>query len=166
MQDGLIQSLTTKTQILSTTKFESVAFDLSTAMKKQNSDVTYLSHVPTWLMLQDPQKVSLITNVGKSWITLELHNRIHRPLFCFVGAILGFACLLVGSYTRFGLSKQISLALGTVILIKLVESYASQLAISNHLYWPAIYLPSLFGIFTATILLIVSSMKFKIKLRI
>ena len=165
MQDGLIQSLNNKMQILSTTKFESVAFDLSTAIKKQNSDVTYLSHVPTWLMLQDSQKVSLMTNVGKSWINLELHNRIHRPLFCFVGAILGFACLLVGSYTRFGLSKQISLALGTIILIKLVESYASQLAISNHLYWPAIYLPSLFGIFTATVLLIVSSMKFKIKLR-
>ena len=159
-----VQSINVKMQILSTTKFESVAFDLSTAIKKQTSDIIYLSHA-NLAYASRPREVSLITNVGKSWINLELHNRIHRPLFCFVGAILGFACLLVGSYTRFGLSKQISLALGTIILIKLVESYASQLAISNHLYWPAIYLPSFFGIFTATVLLIVSSMKFKIKLR-
>ena len=47
MQDGLIQSINVKMQILSTTKFESVAFDLSTAIKKQTSDIIYLSHVPT-----------------------------------------------------------------------------------------------------------------------
>ena len=165
MQNGLIQSMNIETQILSTTKFESVALDLSTAIKKQNSTRIYLSHVPTWLMLQDSDMVGLITNVNKSWINLELHNRIHRPLFCFVGAILGFACLLLGNYSRFGLSRQISLALFTIVLIKLIESYASQLVISNHLYWPVIYLPSLFGIFMATVLLIASSIKFKLKLR-
>ena len=114
-------------------------------------------------MLQDLQKVSLI-NVGKSWINLEPHNRIHRPLFCFVGAILGFACLLVGSYTRFGLSKQISLALGTIILIKLVEScfpvsHFKPLILACDLFTKFVWY------FTATVLLIFSSMKFKIKLR-
>ena len=67
MKNGLIQSINFEMQTLSTTKFESIALDLSTAIKKQNSDIIYLSHVPTWLMLQDSKKVGLITNVSKSW---------------------------------------------------------------------------------------------------
>lgn len=165
MKNGLIQAINDEMQTLSTTRFESVAIDLSTAIKKQNSSMVYLSHVPTWLMLQDIDKVGTITNVTKSWVNLELHNRLHRPLFCLVGAILGFACLVVGDFTRFGLSKQISLALSTIILIKVVESYASQLAVSNYSYWPAIYLPSSLGILISTVLLIIASMKFRFTLR-
>ncbi len=166
MQNGLIQSMNIETQILSTTKFESVAIDLSTAIKKQSSTRIYLSHVPTWLMLQDSdKKVGLITNVHKSWINLELHNRIQTATLLLCRSHSRFCMFIIGNYTRFGLSKQISLALFTIVLIKLIESYASQLVISNHLYWPAIYLPSLFGIFMSTGLLIVSSIKFKLKLR-
>lgn len=165
MKNGLIQAINSKMQTLSTTRFESVAIDLTTAVKKTNSNMVYLSHVPTWLMLEDIEKVGILTNVTKAWVNLELHNRLHRPLFCFVGAILGFACLIVGDFTRFGLGKQIGLALVTIILIKVVESYSSQLAISNYSHWPAIYLPSSVGILISTILLIIASMKFKLTLR-
>ena len=63
MQNGLIQSFNVEMEMLSTTKFENVALDLFIVIKKQTSDIIYLSHVLTWLMLQDSQEVGLITNL-------------------------------------------------------------------------------------------------------
>ena len=153
MENGLIQTIRVDTQDLSTTKFESVVIDLSSAIEKKNIDKVYLSHVSTWLLMSDKKQVGIITQANKGLINLELHTRFHRSIFCFVAAILGFSCLLLGNFSRFGLSKQISLAIITIILIKILESYTTQLAVSNYLFWPTIYLPSLFGIFTAIIFL-------------
>ena len=118
MENGLIQTIRVDTQDLSTTKFESVVIDLSSAIEKKNIDKVYLSHVSTWLLMSDKKQVGIITQANKGLINLELHTRFHRSIFCFVAAILGFSCLLLGNFSRFGLSKQISLAIITIILIK------------------------------------------------
>ena len=132
MENGLIQTIRVDTQDLSTTKFESVVIDLSSAIEKKNIDKVYLSHVSTWLLMSDKKQVGIITQANKGLINLELHTRFHRSIFCFVAAILGFSCLLLGNFSSFGLSKQISLAIITIILIKI--SSPIQLAVSNYLF--------------------------------
>ena len=105
-------------------------------------------------------------NDQSGMINLELHTRFHRPIFCFVAALLGFSCILVGSHTKFGLGKQISLAIVTVIFIKIIESYTTKIAVSTHLLWPVIYTPSLVGILTNLLLLKISSAKLKLNWRL
>jgi lipopolysaccharide export system permease protein len=151
---------------LSTTKFESVVIDLSNFTEKKPSDRVYLSHLPTWSLLFDVQQVMITTQINRALINLELHTRLHRPIFCFVAALLGFSCILVGSHTKFGLEKQISLAIVTVIFIKIIESYTTKIAVSTHLLWPVIYIPSLIGILTNLLLLKTSSAKLKVNWRI
>ncbi|MAI17408.1 MAG: LPS export ABC transporter permease LptF [Rhodobacteraceae bacterium TMED111] len=162
MENGLIQSIRTEDLNLSTTKFESVAIDLSKFIDKKVSDRVYLSHLPTWLLIKSFRKNSDLAKFSRPMINLELHTRLHRPIFCFVATILGFACLMLGNHTRFGLGKQICLVLAAILIIKIIESYTTNLAISNHLLWPSIYLPSFIGIFISVLLLKISSGNFRL----
>lgn len=165
MENGLIQTIGTSIKELSTTEFKSVAIDLSDAIKKGGNNTTYLSHVSTWLLIKNRQEVATSTRASAGSILLELHNRFHRPMFCFVAAILGFSSLLIGNYNRFGFGKQIALAVSIIVLIKITESYTTKLSLHNFLLWPLIYFPSLIGIISSVIFLKISASKYSLKYR-
>ena len=165
MENGLIQTIGTSIKELSTTEFKSVAIDLSDAIKKGGNNTTYLSHVSTWLLIKNRQEVATSTRASAGSILLELHNRFHRPMFCFVAAILGFSSLLIGNYNRFGFGKQIALAVSIIVLIKITESYTTKLSLHNFLLWPLIYVPSLIGIISSVIFLKISASKYRLKYR-
>ena len=165
MENGLIQTIGTSIKELSTTEFKSVAIDLSDAIKKGGNNTTYLSHVSTWLLIKNRQEVATSTRASAGSILLELHNRFHRPMFCFVAAILGFSSLLIGNYNRFGFGKQIALAVSIIVLIKITESFTTKLSLHNFLLWPLIYVPSLIGIISSVIFLKISASKYRLKYR-
>ena len=164
MENGLIQTIDTSSKDLSTTEFRSVAIDLSDSIKKRDSNTAYLSHLSTWLLIKKGQEVAELTRASNGAIGLELHNRLHRPIFCFVAAILGFSSLLMGNYNRFGLGKQIALAVSIIVLIKITESYTTKLSLNNFQLWPLIYFPSLIGIISSIFFLKISSSKYRVSL--
>ena len=164
MENGLIQTIDTSSKDLSTTEFRSVAIDLSDSIKKRDSNTAYLSHLSTWLLIKKRQEVAELTRASNGAIGLELHNRLHRPIFCFVAAILGFSSLLIGNYNRFGLGKQIALAVSIIVLIKITESYTTKLSLNNFQLWPLIYFPSLIGIISSIFFLKISSSKYRVSL--
>ena len=166
MENGLIQTFDTSRRALSTTEFKSVSIDLSDAMEKRNSNVVYLSHVPTWMLVKNIQKVRELTNGSKASTNLELHTRFHTPIFCFVAAILGFSSLLVRTHGRFGLSKQITLAIFVIVLMKIIESYTIKLSLTNFTFWPLLYLPSLLGFISSILFLTVANSQHRIKFRV
>ena len=165
MENGLIQTIDTSKKELSTTEFKSIAIDLSDAIKKTENNTAHLSHVSTWLLFKNRQEVAKATKTSKELIVLELHNRFHRPMFCFVAALLGFSALLIGNYNRFGFGKQIGLAIFIIILIKIIESHITKLSLHNSLLWPLIYFPSLFGIISSILLLNISASKYRFNYR-
>ena len=161
MENGLIQTLDASRKQLSTTEFKSVTIDLSDAIEKRNQDKINLSHVPTWLLITNMQKAKKLTNASKSSTNFELHTRLHRPIFCFVAALLGFSSLLIGTHSRFGFSKQIMLALSVIILMKIIESYTIKVSISDFSSWPLLYLPSFFGISASILFLMVANSQYR-----
>ena len=165
MENGLIQTVGTLRTELSTTEFKSIAIDLSDAIQKVEDDISYLSHVSTWLLIKNREEVAKATRASKGEIALELHNRLHRPMFCFVAAILGFSTLLMGNYNRFGFGRQIALAISIIVVIKVTESYTTKLSLQNFLLWPLIYFPSLIGIISSMIFLNISASKYRLKNR-
>lgn len=165
MENGLIQTIKSSIKELSTTEFKSVAIDLSDAIKKTENNTAYLSHVSTWSLIKNRGDVATETKASKGSILLELHNRLHRPMFCFVAAILGFSSLLIGNYNRFGFGRQIALAISIIVLIKISESYTTKMLLHNFLLWPLIYVPSLIGIISSIIFLKISASKYRLKYR-
>ena len=165
MENGLIQTIGTLTKELSTTEFKSISIDLSDAINQRENNTTHLSQVSTWLLIKNRQQVSKETRASKELIGLELHNRLHRPIFCFVAAILGFSTLLMGNYSRFGFGRQIALAISIIVVIKITESYTTKLSLENSLLWPLIYFPSLIGIISSILFLNISSSKYRLNYR-
>lgn len=165
MENGLIQTIGTLNKELSTTEFKSIAIDLSDAINQKENNTTHLSQVSTWLLIKDRQQVAIETKASKELIGLELHNRLHRPIFCFVAAILGFSTLLMGNYSKFGFGRQITLALSIIVVIKITESYTTKLSLQNSLLWPLIYFPSLIGIISSILFLNFSASKYRLKYR-
>ena len=165
MENGLIQTIGTLNKELSTTEFKSIAIDLSDAINQRENNTTHLSQVSTWLLIKDRQQVAIETKASKELIGLELHNRLHRPIFCFVAAILGFSTLLMGNYSKFGFGRQITLALSIIVVIKITESYTTKLSLQNSLLWPLIYFPSLIGIISSILFLNFSASKYRLKYR-
>ena len=165
MENGLIQTFSNLRKSLSTIEFKSISVDLSDALTKKENNIILLSHVPTWLLIKNKHEVATATEASKGSILWELHNRLHRPMFCFVAAILGFSTLLIGSYNRFGFGKQIALAISIMVVIKITESYSTKLSIQNSLLWPLIYFPSLIGIISSMLFLNISASKYRLKNR-
>ncbi len=165
MENGLIQTVGNSSNDLSTIEFKSISFDLSDALTKKENITTYLAHVSTLLLIKNKQEVTTATKAPKGSILLELHNRLHRPMFCFVAAILGFSALLTGNYNGFGLGKQIALAISIMVVIKFTESYSTKLLLQNSLLWPLIYFPSLIGIISSIIFLNIAAAKYQFKNR-
>ena len=165
MENGLIQTLDASRKQLSTTEFKSVTIDLSSAIEKRNPEIIYLSHVPTWLLITNMKKVKKLTNASQSSTNFELHTRLYRPIFCFVAALLGFSSLLIGTHSRFGFSKQITLALSIIILMKIIESYTIKVFLGNFTSWPLLYLPSLFGILVSIFFLMLANSNYRPKFR-
>ena len=165
MENGLIQTIGTLNKELSTTEFKSITIDLSDAINQRENNTTHLSQVSTWLLIKDRQQVAIETKASKELIGLELHNRLHRPIFCFVAAILGFSTLLMGNYSKFGFGRQITLAVSIIVVIKITESYTTKLSLQNSLLWPLIYFPSLIGIISSILFLNFSASKYRLKYR-
>ena len=165
MENGLIQTFGTSSEDISTTEFKSVAIDLSDAIKKSENNTAYLSHVSTWLLIKNWREVATATKASRSSIVFELHNRLHRAMFCFVAAVLGFSSLLIGNHSKFGFGKQIALALSIIVLIKITESYTTKLSLQNFLLWPVIYFPSFIGITSSLLFLNISASDYRLKYR-
>ena len=64
---------------------------------------------------------------------------------------------MIGNYSRFGSSKQISLGIIILIFIKILESYANKLMLNSQGYWLHLYLPILTGFSIFGILMVLAS---------
>jgi lipopolysaccharide export system permease protein len=85
--------------------------------------------------------------------TEELHGRIAQPLLCVVAALIGFATLLTGGFSRFGVWRQILAALVLLVAVKFIEGLVTEPVQRNPALWPLMYVPVLFGLGAAGLML-------------
>ncbi|WP_299591948.1 LPS export ABC transporter permease LptF [uncultured Tateyamaria sp.] len=146
MVDGLAQRLATSDNRLSTAKFQDFSFDISTLMSTDEQIAPSLRFLRTDLMMTgwDSLADSLGTTPGS--IAEEVHNRFARAAFCFVTAMIGFATLLVGGYSRFGVWREIVIAFLLLIALDGMRSTLSGPVLADARMWPILYTPSAIGL--------------------
>ena len=157
MIDGMAQALNTRTQRLSLTRFADFTYDLgdlvdfTPRLTRSSGEVTSLE-----LLMATPE---LQTETGKSAgeLIMEANRRNARALLGFVGAAIGAASLLVGGFSRFGVWKQVMLAIALIIVVKLAESTAENMMRTMPEAWMIPYLPIFVGIVITMVLLTIAS---------
>lgn len=146
MVDGLAQRLTSDSLRLSTAKYQDFSFDISVLIKTDQDIATRLPFLTSDRLLGDWDEVAQETASTRGAVAEELHGRIARAAFCFVTALIGFATLLVGGYSRFGVRREILIGFLVLIALDGMRSSLSAPVLAEAGMWPLMYVPSALGL--------------------
>lgn len=154
MVDGLTQTLDLETNRLATTGFEDFAYDVSELIGAEEIRRRAPSGLWTWELLSPSPAVLEETGASADALWLRGHDRLAEVALGFVAGLVGFAALVAGGFSRFGLWRSIALAVGLVVLLKILESTGASIARGNpRLLWPFTYLAGFGGLLITALLL-------------
>jgi lipopolysaccharide export system permease protein len=83
----------------------------------------------------------------------EGHWRFASPLLAVAAPLIGFAALMLGGFSRFGLWRQMGAAVLLLIAMQMVNTWASGVAMKDVAAWPLTYLAPVAGAVVAVGLL-------------
>jgi len=153
MVGGLAQTFRPVDNRLFVTHFEDFSHDISSLISREAIDLNKVTFASTLDMLRDPEAVADRTGKSLGIVAAEVHSRFTEALLCLVAALVGFATLLVGAFSRFGVWRQVLLAFALLVGIKVIESATLGPVLANAALWPLLYLPSAVGLALAGALL-------------
>ncbi|CUK09764.1 lipopolysaccharide ABC transporter permease LptF [Ruegeria denitrificans] len=156
MLDGIALRLNLQGWILSSTLFEDASYDISTLT---NSDITTersLEAIPTFELLQNRDAINAAEGFPIGELVDELHQRFSWIAICIAVALAGYATLMLGSFSRFGLWPQILGAFSILVVLEGVRGFVSPVVIEEPKLWFLLYLPAAIGIAVSGVFLLVA----------
>ncbi len=158
MFDGLAQTYRPETGRLSTVAFDDFAYDISGLISADAKRVRDLRELPTGALL-NPTQSDLDSAYGDvPDFLFEAHDRFASALMAIVAPLIGFAALMIGGFSRFGVWRQVVVGVVLIIIVQMVANSAEEVARSSaNLFWMA-YTGPLAGAVIAYALLIFASM--------
>nr|WP_299850778.1 LPS export ABC transporter permease LptF [uncultured Roseovarius sp.] len=157
MVNGLSQTLNRLENRLFTTHFDDFSYDISSLVSGDSVTFNEVGFAKTANLLFHPEEVADRAGVRLGEVTYEAHNRIAQALMCIVAATVGFATLLLGTYSRFGVWWQVVVAFLLLVSIKLIEGAVSGPVLKYADLWPLMYVPVLVGTVLTAVLLRISA---------
>lgn len=145
MVDGLAQRLNKVDTRLATAKFRDFSFDISSLVNQSTVGSQSVPNLVSPRLMVDWDSVSALTGDAKGVIAEELHARFAQSLFCIVAALVGYATLLTGGFSRFGVWREIAIAFALLIAIDGIRGSLVDTVREDASRWPLLYLPSLIG---------------------
>ncbi|SLN18166.1 LPS export ABC transporter permease LptF [Roseisalinus antarcticus] len=153
MVSGLAQTLRVSDQRLYTTRFDDFTFDIGRLLPADITPRLRARYVPSWQLLRPTEALAEATRSSIPKLRVELHSRMNQATMAIVGALLGFSALIVGSFSRFGVWKQVIVAILLVVLVNGLDAAATQMTEADPALWPAVYLPTVAGLLISAALL-------------
>lgn len=152
MFDGMVQTVDAA-QRLSVTRFADFTYDLGGLLDGAALPKRTVDELSTAALFRaDP---AVLAETGKSRATFlsEAHSRIAMPFLGTAAALIGFSALLLGSFSRFGLWRQIGFAVLLIILVQLINTGASGASLRSDKAWPLVYAAPLAGLAISFVIL-------------
>ncbi|TNC52762.1 LPS export ABC transporter permease LptF [Rubellimicrobium rubrum] len=153
MVDGMIQRLDEDRGRLLSTGFTDLSYDLSPLLPSATQARRNSRELSTLELLRPSEALTLETGKTGPQLFAEAQDRIAEGLLAPVAALIGLGSLLLGQFSRFGVWRQVVLAVVLVIVIKGIESASLQAVRDEPTLWPLSYLPAVLGFTAAAALL-------------
>jgi lipopolysaccharide export system permease protein len=128
MFDGMAQMMRQPGKQLSTTRFADFAYDLGAALTRTSLRRPDPGELGSLELLTSPPVELAALNITRAQALNEIHNRLVQSLLAPIATLLGFVTLLTGTYSRFGIWRQIGLAVALLIFVKMVDNAAASAA--------------------------------------
>lgn len=146
MFNGTAHTFSLDDQKLFTTSFDDFSYDISSLIQfSGNRDVDLRELGTPALFATRPADLER-TGASRAAFLYEAHLRLTQPFNGLVTALIGFAALMVGGFSRFGVWKQIFLALLLLIVVQVLENVAMSAVRGDENLWPLVYMPNLVGL--------------------
>ncbi|MEL6837742.1 MAG: LPS export ABC transporter permease LptF [Pseudomonadota bacterium] len=103
MIDGMVQNLRLADDRLFTTAFADFAYNIGSLINDRRDTRRKAAHLSTWELLNPTPELETETRQSTARLLSRGHDRFNQALLGTVAALLGFATLLIGNFSRFGL---------------------------------------------------------------
>ncbi|MDM7931022.1 LPS export ABC transporter permease LptF [Tabrizicola sp.] len=153
MLDGSTQTLSRADGRLAITRFADFTLDLAGLVSVTGGGRAGLNALSTPDLLAADETVGAEIGASPAQMLEEGHSRLAAPLMAIAAPLIGFAALMLGGFSRFGLWRQMGLAVGLIIGVQLVWTWGGSVAIQTAGAWPLVYLAPLLGIALAGLIL-------------
>lgn len=153
MIDGMVQTLTRDTGKMSVTKFADFTYDLGGLITGGKVKSRTMDELSTADLLRAPDSLLAETDETLAAFRYEGHSRFAQPLLATAAALIGFSALLLGGFSRFGLWRQIFIAVLLMIGMQLINTASTGFGLRNANAWPLAYAAPLCGALVAVGLL-------------
>ena len=163
MINGLAQTLNTRTNRLFTTTFKDFAYNIGGFLQVTAREGRRAAELSTTELLRADAALQAETGESYGQLIARAHDRFAQSFMSVVAALLGFATLMVGGFSRFGVWRQIVAAIFLIIVIKATETLCLNITRENPSFWIAAYFPTALGLAMAWGLLFWSSRPYLFK---
>jgi lipopolysaccharide export system permease protein len=153
MFDGMLQAMQQEGQRLSVTRFDDFTYDLAGLLPEQTAAARNIDSLSTGELLAADPALLAETGETRAAFLYDAHNRFAQPFLAVGAALIGFAALLMGSFSRFGLWRQVVLAIVMLVLVQALSTVSVSQGIKTDSSWPWAYAAPVFGIALGTSLL-------------
>ena len=103
------------------------------------------NELSTPLLLEASETTQALTRSPRSVLIAEAHERIGNALNGLVAPLIGFAALLLGGFSRFGLWRQIMGAIFALIVVQMITRAGQGVVQGDATLWPLAYLGPIVG---------------------
>lgn len=149
MFDGISQTVTGPDQRLAMTRFADFTYDLAGLVAVGSRTGRRLEELSTWELVRPTPALMAEIGQGRAAFLQEGHGRFANPFLATMSAALGYACLMLGGFSRFGLWRQIGLAVVLLIVAQTANTAATAAAMRSDFAWPLVYLVPGVGLLVA-----------------
>lgn len=155
MRLGMVQNLkrTDGQWSMSVTRFDELTYDIGAMFVQAGTRKADLRTYSTLALLGPDDAMLAATGSTRDQSLAEAHERIAKPLLSPVAALLGFAALLIGGYSRFGVWRQVIWAVVAMIAIQFLNNAAADQVGRDSGQWPLLYVAPLSGAVVAAAML-------------
>lgn len=157
MIDGMAQSFDENSRRLSVTRFQDFAFNLDGLVDGVTPGRRNAGELPTTMLLAATPTTLELTGSSRDQLIAEAHERFSDALNALFVPLIGFAALMVGGYSRFGVWKQIIGAIVALILVQMITQAGQGAVRTEAARWPLAYAGPLCALGIGLFLLLISA---------
>ncbi|AHM05467.1 putative permease [Roseibacterium elongatum DSM 19469] len=140
MFDGMAQSLNRVTGRLSTVQFADFAYDIGALIADGGPRRMDSREMSTLALITADTALAEALRDPLAEVLYEGHDRIGRALFVMFPPLIAAATLMLGHFSRFGVWRQILIAVVLIVPLQVVWNWAEATATRDASLWPLAYL--------------------------
>lgn len=153
MFDGMAQTMTPRNGRLAITGFRDFALDITSLLDVEITATRRIAEMPTPELLRPQADALAETGQSAAAFLVAGHKRITGALLALLAPVLGYAVMLLGGFSRFGVWNQILGAVIALIAVQMLDNAMTNIAQDDPTLWPLTYAaPLAAGLLAAALL--------------